>query len=156
MKQVLMELVRQVRGHTLRLLQVEDAPWQRWAPAGTSNHFVWHAGHILWGQDLLTIQALGQPSEIPAGWGERFGEKCRPVASTTEWPSISKLHALLSQQQDRILGLLEDAKDVLSNPPKPNRVTGWPVLEGILHAFHDEARHQGEMYLLYKMTRSGV
>ena len=154
MKQTLMELVRQVRGHTLRLLEIEDAPWQRWSPAGTSNHYVWHAGHILWGQDLLSIQALGQPSELSVGWAEKFGEKCQPVTATIQWPLISELRELLGRQQNRILELLDDAEEALSKPSEQPLATGWPLLEGIVHACHDEARHQGEMYLLYKMTRS--
>jgi hypothetical protein len=34
-----------------------------------------------------------------------------------------------------------------------SRSGGWPLLAGMIHGWHDEARHQGEMYLLYKLCR---
>ena len=156
MKLVLMELVRQVRGHTLRLLQTEDAPWQRWSPPGTSNHFLWHAGHILWVQDLLTLQALGYPSELQANWEERFGPNCRPVTSTGEWPAIAEMRDLLHQQQDRLVKAIEGVDIALQKPPPSFPKTSWGLIDGIVHACHDEARHHGEMYLLYKMTRAAA
>jgi hypothetical protein len=36
----------------------------------------------------------------------------------------------------------------------PNTARGWDLVRGILHGLHDEARHQGEMYLLLKLRRS--
>jgi len=154
MIQVLSELVRQIRGHTLRLLETEDAQWQLWAPAGTSNHFIWNAGHIFWGWDLIGIQALGRPSELPKEWEEIFGWKCRPLSETSQWPTVTELRELLSYQKDCLLELIVESNEVLSSQAKPAVDTGWPLLEGLVHACHDEARHQGEMYLLYKMTRS--
>ena len=49
---LLQELVRQVRDHTLQLLKATPPAWLRWAPEGTQNHILWHAGHALWVQDV--------------------------------------------------------------------------------------------------------
>ena len=84
----LQELARQVRGNTLQFLAAVPEAWLTWAPEGTSNHILWHAGHALWVQDVLCIQPLtGSGSELPAGWDETFGSDCRPVRTTTDWPS---------------------------------------------------------------------
>ena len=59
----------------------------------------------------------------------------------------------LQAQLDRVLELLElTSEDVLSQTPTSFRDTrtnlGW-----IIHGLHDEAKHNGEMYLLLKLCR---
>lgn len=80
----LAELTRQVRSHTIELLLAAPEGWLTWAPAGTSNHLLWHAGHALWVQDRLCIEPLTGSSELPAGWAKKFGADCRPVALTRD------------------------------------------------------------------------
>ena len=45
--QQLAEMARQVRGDTLRLLAAAPEASLLFAPPGTSNHILWHAGHAL-------------------------------------------------------------------------------------------------------------
>jgi hypothetical protein len=151
----LVELVRQVRGGTLKLLGMTDPQWLTWAPPGTSNHILWHAGHALWVQDVLTIQPLTGKSELPLGWERRFGQHCQPVASITDWPPAAEVASLLAAQLERITNLLaEHAEKIAASARKTPPGGGWPLLPGIIHACHDEARHQGEMYLLHKLCRA--
>jgi hypothetical protein len=150
----LVELARQVRQGTLKRLDVPDPCWLTWAPAGTSNHILWHAGHALWLQDVLTIQPLARWSELPRDWARRFGQHCQPVATTTDWPPADEVAALLTAQLRRATGLLaEHADRVAGSIGEVSPSGGWPLVPGMIHGWHDEARHQGEMYLLYKLCR---
>ena len=150
----LAELARQVRQGTLQLLQVPDKAWLTWSPPGLSNHMLWHAGHALWVQDELTIQPLTGRSELPAGWAAMFGQNSRP-ATTSHWPDPAEVGVRLERQLARILDLLDQSAELIAT-----RATaipaggGWPLLAGMIHGWHDEARHQGEMYLLYKLRHT--
>lgn len=146
----LCELAEQVRGVTLRMLKDVPVAWQRWAPAGTSNHILWHAGHMLWVQDILAIEPLTGRSELPAGWAETFGGDCRPVLETKDWPSLAEVVARLSDQLPRLVDCFAQADpQKLLDVSAPSR--DWNLPRGIIHGLHDEARHQGEIFLLQKM-----
>ena len=154
MIETLTELARQVRESTLQLLHVPEPAWLTWAPAGTSNHILWHAGHALWVQDALCVQPLTGQSELPRGWAESFGQDCRPLSATTEWPAEAQVRDLLEVQLARVLDLYGvHADTIVINAGESLPGSGWPLLAGLIHAWHDEARHQGEMYLLHKLCR---
>jgi hypothetical protein len=148
----LIELVRQVRSNTLQLLDAAPAEWLTWAPPGTSNHILWHAGHALWVGDVLTIEPLTGKCELPDGWAEKFGMDCRPVSQTRDWPSRDELLRLLDAQWLRIEQLLTAAAGERLNDPRPV-MDGRSLLSCIVHGLHDEAKHQGEMQLLLKLRR---
>ncbi len=157
MIQPLKTLVTQVRGATLDLVQGVPDDWLTWSPEGTANHILWHAGHALCVQEVLTLQPVAGGDRLPAGWAETFGQDCRPVAATTEWPTRTELADLLKQQMTRALETLEEhADDLASTPQREPAGAGWPLLDGIVHGWHDEARHQGEMYLLFKLQRGAA
>jgi hypothetical protein len=70
---------------------------------------------------------------------------CRPVKLTATWPTREELHRLLSVQLDRMVEAVAAGESRLDD-----------TLAGrIIHGLHDEARHQGEMYLLLKLYRVG-
>ncbi len=155
MIEALSELARHVRQGTLQLLHVPEVAWLTWAPTGTSNHILWHAGHALWVQDALCVEPLTGASELPGGWAEAFGQNSRPLSATTLWPEESQVRAQLETQLARILDLLvEHADTIVINAKEPLPGSGWPLLAGMIHGWHDEARHQGEMYLLHKLRRA--
>jgi DinB family protein len=150
----LTELARQVREATLQLLHVPDESWLTWTPRGTANHILWHAGHAVWVQDALFIRPITGLSELPRGWAERFGQDSRPTVPGQAWPEESEVRAALTVQLDRILGILtDDGETIVINANSQPTGGGWPLLAGMIHAWHDEARHQGEMYLLHKLCR---
>jgi hypothetical protein len=149
----LLELARQVRGCTLRSLEGVPLAWQRWAPPGTSNHILWHAGHVLWVLDLLAIEPLTGQSELPAGWAETFGADCRPVRETNQWPEMGEIAERLQLQLTRLIAALETTPaERLSDIAAPS--ADWNLPRGIIHGLHDEARHQGEIHLLQKLCRA--
>lgn len=148
-------LARQVRSTTLQLLDAAGPERITWAPPGTSNHILWHAGHALWLQDALSVQPVTGASELPAGWADTFGQHCRPVVVTRDWPHPDEVHRLLEAQLERLLELYRAHAAVLSgNPREQSAGGGWPLADGIIHGWHDEARHQGEMYLLLKLSEA--
>ncbi len=153
----LAELAKQIRGDTLRLLAAAPDSWLTWAPAGTSNHILWHAGHGVWLQDALFIEPATGKSELPAGWAEMFGMDCRPVQVNNEmnaWPSPAELERLLREQLHRVLELLA------ALPPARLAADASPgggrrnLVSSAIHGWHDEAKHQGEMYLLLKLRKA--
>lgn len=147
MKSTLQELVQQFRSFTLLMLDYDNHEMYLWAPSGTSNHMLWHAGHALWVLDLLCVQRLTGNSELPEGWERKFGQHCDPVASQTDWPKLDRVAQLLSEQQTRLLELIEQMTDAQLTIDKSK---DQDLVGGIIHALHDEAKHHGEMYLLYK------
>jgi hypothetical protein len=154
MIETLNELARQVRAGTLQLLHVPDPAWLTWTPAGTSNHILWHAGHAVWAQDALCVEPLTGESELPRGWSEIFGQNSRPQDVSIGWPDDAMVREALEAQLVRVLDLyLEFVETIEINAAEPLPGSGWPLLAGLIHAWHDEARHQGEMYLLHKLRR---
>lgn len=149
----LQELARQVRGSTLQALDLAEESWLTWSPPGTSNHILWHAGHALWVQDVLCIRPLAGLTELPPGWADVFGSGSRPFNSATNWPSRKTIRKKLEAQLERILSLMDDYATRIACL-EPNPPNGWSLTRGIIHGLHDEARHDGEMYLLLKLCRS--
>jgi hypothetical protein len=146
------ELARQVRQKTLQLLADSEPAWLTWAPAGTSNHILWHAGHALWLQDVLGLEPLTGSSELPRGWAETFGMDCRPVATTKTWPTREEITRLLSVQLDHLRAALTATSE--QSLAKVINERGNTLASRIIHGVHDEAKHQGEMYLLMKLCRA--
>jgi len=152
---VLHMLADQVRTKTIRLLEMTAEHELCWAPPGTSNHILWHAGHALWLGDVLCLERITGRSSLPAAWAETFGQHCRPLAQTRTWPAKALVLSLLRAQHKRILEELsritdEQLEQVIS------RTSGATLGSFIVHGFHDEANHQGEMWLLLKMQRGGA
>jgi hypothetical protein len=144
-------LARQIRGCTIELLDATNSAMQTWTPPGTANHILWHAGHALWVQDVLCVEPLTGRSELPSGWNTKFGQHSKP-ATISDWPDDAEVCAHLDAQLKRILKLISEHGERISREAnKMSPQCGWPLLAGMLHGWHDEARHQGEMYLLYKL-----
>jgi hypothetical protein len=154
MNATIQELARQVRRDTLQILTNAPADWLTYAPAGTSNHILWHAGHAVWLQDLLCVQLLAGSSELSAQWSDWFGMNCRPPSETTAWPAREELIERLQNQLQRVLELLsQTADEQLLKIANPSRGPAL-IRDRIIHGWHDEAKHCGEMYLLFKLCRS--
>jgi hypothetical protein len=152
----LLEVARQVRGDTLSLLASAPKDSLTWAPHGTSNHVLWHAGHALWLQDVLFIEPATGKTELPPGWADMFGMDCRPVKETDAlraWPNRTEIEQRLNAQLRRVLQLLAELPaEVLAARAGPI-LGSRNLLSCLIHAWHDEAKHQGEMYLLLKIRR---
>jgi len=150
----LVELARQVRTDTVRILEATPREALHWAPSGMSNTILWHAGHALWLQDLMCIEVLAGQSELPKGWADYFAQGSRP-ARVTHWPHHSEVLRLLTLQLQRITNLLATATDEQLVRVPARLGTSRNTLGWIIHGLHDEAKHCGEMYLLWKLwTRS--
>lgn len=148
MKSALQEMVRQIRGFTRQMLNSTDPEWVLYAPKGTSNHMLWHAGHSIWVQDKLCVHRLVGQSELPSEWGKKFGMDCQPVATQQEWPTLHLVQQMLAGQEARLYELIEKMtpKQLVIDPDADQDLVG-----GIIHGLHDEAKHHGEMYLLHKL-----
>jgi hypothetical protein len=152
---VLMELAAQVRETTLQLLHVPEPSWLTWTPRGTANHLLWHGGHALWLQDALTVRTLSGISELPAGWAAIFGQGSNPAA-IRDWPTDGHIRDLLSRQLERIVRMMFDHRQRIGQWAADDAIErefsgARTPLGRMIHGWHDEARHQGEMRLLLKM-----
>lgn len=158
----LLTMFDEVRGKTLKLL--EFAPEEaRWTPPGTDNCLLWHAGHIFCVVERMVTAAIsgqpGVPASIPRGWWDVFGWDSRPQHVPAEaWPELSHVAGQLRAQHARLrqalAKLTEDQLCASLNLPG----WGWsgaPVRRLIIHAFHDEACHSGEIWLLRKLYHDG-
>jgi len=154
--EALTTLAWQVRVRTLHILGQAEQSWLLWTPKGTANHMIWHAGHALWVQDAICVKLLAGKSELPSGWAKRLGMDSNPALDRETWPSSTQVADLLTRQLSRLKELLAGADGKLLGDMA---VWGDGVEPGvgfnIIHGLHDEAIHQGEMYLLLKMCRAG-
>ena len=116
--EVVLELAREVRGDTLKILAATDNSWNTWAPTGTSNHILWHAGHSAWLQDLMCIEPITGTSELPDGWAATFGMNSQPNR-VSSWPNQSDVQRILESQLDRILAVVADVSDADLSGPAP-------------------------------------
>jgi hypothetical protein len=150
--ETLILLAGEVRGKTLKLLDGVSEDLARFTGAGLSNSTLWHAGHALVIVERLSVApATVRPPQVPGGWQEIFGAQSRPATVPRDaWPPLAEVARLLRDQLDRLTaairalppGRLDDIVD-----PARNRTLRF----SILHGLHDEAGHQGEMYLLRKL-----
>jgi hypothetical protein len=154
----LRDLATDVRNRTIQLLQAASASESIWVPRGTSNHILWHAGHALWAEDVLCIKLVTGASELPLGWDEMFQMGSRPALWKKPWPAKEELVRQLRDQLPRLTQLIGSLTETQLNhkPQFPHRDDPRTLGESILHGLHDEANHQGEMYLLLKMQRHSL
>jgi hypothetical protein len=147
----LLLLANEVRGKTLRILDgVTSDEEARFTGPGLNNSILWHGGHsIMVVEHLGLMAATGGPAAYPTGWFEKFGWKTEP-AKVKEWPTLAEvkdqLRSQLTRLQEAIRSLSPAQLDTVIDKGK-NRTVRY----SILHGLHDEAGHQGEMYLLRKL-----
>ena len=150
----LKELARQVRRDTLRLFEAAPQDRLTWAPPGTANHVLWHAGHALWLQDHFCLQPLTGETDLSTGWQALFASGSNPAAPPRRWPGREQMDHQLREQAQRIASVL----DALHAGQRPASLRHADALaqfvRNAIHGLHDEARHQGEMFLIIKLCRT--
>lgn len=146
-------LATDVRGKTLRILDGITDEVARFTPAGLSNHILWHAGHALVVVEHLAVMpATGKPASYPQGWFDMFSWTSKPAAVTT-WPTLTEVIDRLNAQLGQVLSTIESLSDEqLNSIPPVNPTRNRTLRHSVVHGFHDEANHQGEMWLLRKLA----
>jgi DinB superfamily len=153
--QALLMLVTDVRGKTLRLLEGVNDQMAKWAPPGLNNSILWHAGHSFVVNEALGIGTItGKDPVYPDGWFDKFSWASNP-ATVTQWPSLSEVVDRLKEQQQRLTsgveGMPSEKLSAIVGDPAKGRTARWRILHGL----HDEAGHQGEIWLLRKLQEKG-
>ena len=148
-------LAREVRGKTFRILDGVSDEQARFVPPGLNNSILWHAGHSLWVVEVLSIAAAtGRPRSLPDGWTDLFSSKSRPTRES-KFPALVQIIEALRNQLERLVAAIDPLTgqqlDVMIDPAR-NRTVRY----NILHGLHDEANHQGEMWLLRKLQNTPV
>jgi len=149
----LMELAKEVRWKTLKLLETVDPVLARFAPPGLNNSILWHAGHALVVvEQICFVYPTGAPVPYPADWFDKFSWKSTP-ATVTQWPTVAEVVEQLTNQRQRLIAFIETATPeqldkIVGEAPRNRTFRGM-----IVHALHDEANHQGEMHLLKKLWK---
>jgi len=148
-------LAREVRGKTFRILDGVSDDQARFVPPGLNNSIIWHAGHSLWVVEVLSIAAAaGRPAPLPDGWIELFNSKSRPTRDT-KFPPLAQVIEALRNQLERLITAVDPLTPqqlaVMIDPAR-NRTVRY----NILHGLHDEANHQGEMWLLRKLQKANA
>ena len=143
-------LATEVRGKTLRLLDGVTEDMARFAAPGLNNSILWHAGHALVVVEHLSVMpATGQPAGYPADWFDKFSWKSIP-SQVTSWPKLSEVINALRDQLQRVTTAIAavpaEQLDRIVDPTKKRTLR-----YSILHGLHDEAGHQGEIWLLRKI-----
>ena len=153
--QSLQLLLKDVRGKTVKILDQVSEPQARFAPPGLQNSILWHAGHALVVVEHLGVSpATGKPPQYPDGWFDKFSWSSKP-ATVTQWPTLAEVKAKLIDQAERLSNALNGLSDEQLNQPVGDPSKGRNLRYSILHGLHDEANHQGEMWLLKKLQPKG-
>jgi hypothetical protein len=152
--EALLLLAKDVRGKTLRILDDVTEQQARFAPPGLHNTILWHAGHALIVNEHLGLSpATGKPPVYPEGWFDKFSWKSEP-AKVKDWPTLAEVKAKLVDQGERLTAAINSLSEAqlshVSGDPAKGRNLRW----SILHGLHDEAGHQGEMWLLKKLQKA--
>jgi hypothetical protein len=147
----LLLLANEVRGKTLWLLDGITDEMARCAAPGLANSILWHAGHALVVVESLGVApATGRPPELPEGWFDTFSWDSDP-RTVKVWPAIAEVVAALREQLPRLTAAI-----AALSPGQLDQFIGPPhdaTLRYVLvHGLHDEANHQGEIWLLRKMV----
>jgi len=155
MDEALLLLTKDVRGKTLRILEGVTDEQARFAPPGLQNSILWHAGHALVVVEHLgVLPATGKQPSYPADWFDKFSWMSKP-ATVKEWPKLQDVITQLKQQFETLTSVIPTlSQEKLSAPvgdPSKGRNLRW----SILHGLHDEANHQGEIWLLKKLQTKG-
>jgi hypothetical protein len=149
--ETLLLLITDVRRKTLRLIDGASEAELRYAPPGLVNTLLWHAGHALVVNEHLGLAAAtGQPPQDPEGYFGLFSWKSQP-AKVKEWPAAAEVVRRLEEQRDRLLTAVAALSEEQLDRPFGDPAKGRTVRHSILHGLHDEANHQGEMWLLKKL-----
>ncbi|MCU0878402.1 MAG: DinB family protein [Pirellulaceae bacterium] len=148
----LLLLASEVRSKTLWLLEGLTDETARFTAPGLVNSILWHAGHVFVVVESLGVSpATGQPAALPDGWFEAFSWDSDP-RTVTHWPPVAEVAAALRDQLPRltaaIAALTPQQLDQMIGPPD-----NAPLRYLLVHGLHDEANHQGEMWLLRKMLK---
>ncbi len=149
-EQTLILLANEVRNKTLKLLEGVGDDEARFAAPNLHNTILWHAGHVLTVVEHLAVMPItGAAASYPDDYFARFSWKSNPAA-ISDWPALAEIVERLREQLSTVTGALaslaEDRLDEVVDPAR-NRTLRY----SILHGFHDEANHQGEIWLLRKM-----
>jgi DinB family protein len=144
-------LLRDVRGKTLRILDDVTEQQARYVPPGLHNSILWHAGHSLVVVEHLGVSpATGRPPSYPEGWFDKFSWKSEP-ARVSNWPTLAEVKAKLIAQAETLAAAINSLSNEQLGAPTGDPSKGRNLRWSILHGLHDEAGHQGEMWLLKKL-----
>ena len=147
----LLSLLDEIRRKTLSLLDGLTDEQARWTPTGLQNSILWHAGHSYVVLEWLTMGAIGAETTCPPEWFDLFSWNSRPGQTPPDrWPSLAQVVDELRLQHGRMHKLLRNLNpDYLDNPARdrPDSTVRFRMIE----ALHDEANHQGEIWLLKKL-----
>jgi len=144
-------LLKDVRGKTLRILDDVTEEQARFAPPGLHNSILWHAGHSLIVVEALGVgPATGKTPAYPEGWFDKFSWKSEP-AKVTSWPTLAEVKTKLKEQAEKLAAAINSLSEEKLSAPSGDPSKGRNLRWSILHGLHDEAGHQGEMWLLKKL-----
>ncbi len=149
----LLMLFDEIRSGTLQMLAGVDEQQARFAPPGLNNTILWHAGHAVVVIEHLCVVLPGLgPVQYPEGWFDKFSWSSKP-ATVTDWPTLAQVIDELTRQRDRITPLLATLSPERLRTPLSPEPKSRSVRLSIVHALHDEAKHQGEIFLLRKLWK---
>ena len=98
-------------------------------------------------EHLSILPLTGGEASYPNGWFATFSWKSNPPGVTT-WPTMDEVRRELRLQFARLLTAIERAAPEQLDRTADN---GRSVRFSVIHGIHDEAKHQGEIWLLRKM-----
>ncbi len=145
------EMLRFVRGLTMKAFDGLDQRQLTTVPAGFNNNILWNAGHILYYTCAMTYGPAGQPIPLPAEYKDLFKANTSP-ADWKEAPDGAAVLRELGSIVDRIAADNADGKfGAFKGMTLGPRSLGTIQEALVFHCFH-EGLHLGRITSLKKLV----
>ncbi|AGK53731.1 DinB family protein [Bacillus sp. 1NLA3E] len=155
MEKLIFNHMETVRGMTELLFQKIPEDIANEVPNGFNNNIRWNFGHIVFVQEKLVIERLGEEPKIPKDFVAFFGGGTKPTDWMDTPPTISEILTAMTEQRTRIKDILSGRlNEPLLNPFKTKagftfNTTGEILLFSIYH----EALHVETIKRMYQILK---
>ena len=114
---------------------------------GVGNHAIWIMGHIAFADDLFVSEFRGEPSCLPEGHVEQFGQGSVPNERLSDYPSRDEMMERLATSRDRAIQWVEslDGDAVWQEAPESIRPISPNAIDSAFTLAQHEFLHAGQL-----------
>jgi len=155
MEKLIFNHMETVRGMTELLLQQIPEDIANEVPNGFNNNIRWNFGHIVFVQEKLVIERLGEEPKIPKDFVSCFGGGTKPTDWVDTPPTFSEIFTTMTEQKTRIKEILFGRlNEPLLNPFKTKTGFSFNTAgEILLFSIYHEALHVETIKRMYQILK---
>ncbi len=142
-----------IRSKTMKWFESIDLSIIDIQPANFNNTIHWHAGHILFVQDRLTLHLTGQEPVLPKEYQGWFGNGTKPADWVTAPPSFE---VLLQQLRDQPARLQHYLTGKLADKLTMAFINFETLGESLNYTFYHEGIHLGYLMAINRAIEANT